>query len=62
VARTCTGSPEVFAAAGVDEPSGADLVSLFFPPSETSTAKGWEFIQRIFTRQEDRDEPTNLRP
>jgi pimeloyl-ACP methyl ester carboxylesterase len=44
-----------------DEPSGDDLVSLFFPPTETSTAKGWEFIQRIFTRQEGRDEPTDLR-
>jgi pimeloyl-ACP methyl ester carboxylesterase len=54
-------TPAVFAAAAVDEPSGDDLVSLFFPPTETSTAKGWEFIQRIFTRQEGRDEPTNLR-
>jgi pimeloyl-ACP methyl ester carboxylesterase len=54
-------TPEVFASAVVDEPSGADLVSLFFPTGETSTAKGWEFIQRIFTRQEDRDEPVDLR-
>jgi len=54
-------TPEVFASAAVDEPSGADLVSLFFPHGESSTAKGWEFVQRIFTRQEDRDEPTDLR-
>ncbi|MCU1682778.1 MAG: alpha/beta hydrolase fold protein [Amycolatopsis sp.] len=54
-------TPQVSAAATVDEPGGDDLVTLFFPPTETSTAKGWEFIQRIFTRQEDRDEPTDLR-
>jgi pimeloyl-ACP methyl ester carboxylesterase len=54
-------TPDVYALATPDEPTGDDLVSLFFSPSQHSTAKGWEFIQRIFTRQEDRDEPTNLR-
>jgi pimeloyl-ACP methyl ester carboxylesterase len=54
-------TPDVYALAASDEPTGDDLVSLFFSPSQHSTAKGWEFIQRIFTRQEDRDEPTDLR-
>jgi pimeloyl-ACP methyl ester carboxylesterase len=54
-------TPDVYALAAPDEPTGDDLVSLFFSPSQHSTAKGWEFIQRIFTRQEDRDEPTDLR-
>jgi pimeloyl-ACP methyl ester carboxylesterase len=54
-------TPDVYALATPDEPTGDDLVSLFFSPSQHSTAKGWEFIQRIFTRQEDRDEPTDLR-
>ena len=52
---------DVYALAAPDEPTGDDLVSLFFSPSQHSTAKGREFIQRIFTRQEDRDEPTDLR-
>ena len=54
-------TPDVYALAAPDEPTGDDLVSLFFSPSQHSTAKGWEFIQRIFTRQEDRDEPTDIR-
>jgi pimeloyl-ACP methyl ester carboxylesterase len=54
-------TPDVYALAAPDEPTGDDLVSLFFSPSQHSAAKGWEFIQRIFTRQEDRDEPTDLR-
>jgi pimeloyl-ACP methyl ester carboxylesterase len=54
-------TPDVYALAAPDEPTGDDLVSLFFSPSQHSTAKGWEFIQRIFTRQEDRDESTDLR-
>jgi pimeloyl-ACP methyl ester carboxylesterase len=54
-------TPDVYALAAPDEPTGDDLVSLFFSPSQHSTAKGWEFIQRIFTRQENRDEPTDLR-
>jgi pimeloyl-ACP methyl ester carboxylesterase len=54
-------TPDVYALATPDEPTGDNLVSLFFSPSQHSTAKGWEFIQRIFTRQEDRDEPTDLR-
>jgi pimeloyl-ACP methyl ester carboxylesterase len=33
-------------------------LALFFERSETSVAKGLEFVQRIFTRTEDRGTPT----
>ena len=29
---------------------------------DSSTARGWEFVQRIFTRTEDRGAPTTLIP
>jgi pimeloyl-ACP methyl ester carboxylesterase len=41
-----------------DEPGAEDLLALFFERTQTSIAKGWEFIQRIFTRTEDRDADT----
>ncbi|MDX3853638.1 alpha/beta hydrolase [Streptomyces sp. AK02-01A] len=50
---------EVLAAARRDEPAAEDLLTLFFQPTETSRAKGMEFVQRIFTRQQDRDIPTD---
>jgi pimeloyl-ACP methyl ester carboxylesterase len=43
-----------------DEPGPGDLLTLFFERTETSRARGTEFIQRIFTRTEARDEPTDL--
>jgi pimeloyl-ACP methyl ester carboxylesterase len=43
-----------------DEPGAEDLLALFFERSETSIARGWEFIQRIYTRTEDRDADTTL--
>jgi pimeloyl-ACP methyl ester carboxylesterase len=46
--------------ATLDQPGGEDLLALFFERSETSVAKGWEFVQRIFTRIQDRDADTTL--
>ena len=43
-----------------DEPGADDLLTIFFERTETSRAKGAEYIQRIFSRTEDRDEPTDL--
>jgi pimeloyl-ACP methyl ester carboxylesterase len=52
---------EVNGNATADEPGAEDLLALFFERSETSVAKGWEFVERIFTRTEDRDVGTDLR-
>ncbi|HEY5192426.1 MAG TPA: alpha/beta hydrolase [Solirubrobacteraceae bacterium] len=52
---------EVNGNAVADEPGAEDLLALFFERSETSVAKGWEFVERIFTRTEDRDVGTDLR-
>ena len=43
-----------------DEPGAEDLLTIFFERTETSRTKGAEYIQRIFSRTEDRDEPTDL--
>ncbi len=51
---------DVFVNAMRDEPGGDDLLALFFERTETSVAKGWEFVERIFTRTEDRDVGTTL--
>jgi pimeloyl-ACP methyl ester carboxylesterase len=53
-------SDDVFGNATADEPGGEDLLALFFERSETSVAKGLEFIQRIFSRTDDRDVGTTL--
>src|SRR5262249_45285920 len=45
----------VLAAATAEVGSAEGLIYLFFEPSETSVAKGQEFGQRIYTRQEGRD-------
>ena len=37
-----------------------DVFYLFFAPTETSQARGKEFVERIFTRDQDRDEPATL--
>jgi pimeloyl-ACP methyl ester carboxylesterase len=52
---------EVHGNATADEPGAEDLLALFFERSDTSVAKGWEFVERIFTRTEDRDVGTDLR-
>ena len=53
-------SDTVFALATADQPTADDLLSLFFSPSEESRAKGAEYLQRAYQRQEDRDTPTDL--
>jgi pimeloyl-ACP methyl ester carboxylesterase len=51
---------DVYVSATRDEPGADDLLALFFERSETSVAAGWEFVQRIFARSEDRDADTTL--
>ena len=51
---------EVYGNATADEPGADDLLALFFERSQTSIDKGQEFIQRIFTRTDGRDDPTSL--
>jgi pimeloyl-ACP methyl ester carboxylesterase len=51
---------DVYGNAVHDQPDGDDLLALFFERSETSVAKGWEFVERIFARTEGRDAPTTL--
>src|SRR3954451_18793726 len=53
-------SDTVFALATADQPTAEDLLSLFFSPSEESRAKGTEYLQRAYQRQQDRDAPTDL--
>jgi pimeloyl-ACP methyl ester carboxylesterase len=53
-------SDPVFALATAQEPTAEDLLSLFFSPSEESRAKGAEYLQRAYQRQEGRDAPTDL--
>ena len=53
-------SEDVYALATPDEPTAEDLLSLFFSGSEESRAKGMESIGRLFQREVDRDEPTDL--
>ncbi len=53
-------SDAVYALATADQPTAEDLLSLFFSPSEESRAKGAEYLQRAYQRQDDRDAPTDL--
>ena len=53
-------SEDVYALATPDEPTAEDLLSLFFSGSEQSRAKGMESIGRLYQREVDRDEPTDL--
>lgn len=53
-------SDDVYALATPDEPTAEDLLSLFFSPTEQSRAKGLESIGRLYQREVDRDEPTDL--
>ncbi|WP_346051307.1 alpha/beta hydrolase [Amycolatopsis dongchuanensis] len=46
--------------ARTDESSGEDLLYIFFAHTETSQAKGVEFLGRFLRRQEGRDAPTSL--
>ena len=51
---------EVYALAMADEPTAEHLLGLFFTGSEQSRAMGMESIGRLYQRQVDRDEPTDL--
>jgi pimeloyl-ACP methyl ester carboxylesterase len=53
-------SDTVFGLATADQPTAEDLLSLFFSPSAESRAKGAEYLQRAYQRQEGRDAPTDL--
>jgi pimeloyl-ACP methyl ester carboxylesterase len=51
---------EMFVHANRDQPGADDILALFFEHSETSVAKGRQFLQRIFTRTDDRDARATL--
>jgi pimeloyl-ACP methyl ester carboxylesterase len=53
-------SEDVYALATPDEPTAEHLLSLFFTSSEESRSKGMEALGRLFQREVDRDEPTDL--
>lgn len=53
-------SGAVHDAATKDVQGAEDLLFLFFTKSAASVGKGWELVQRIYTRAEDRDEPVSL--
>jgi pimeloyl-ACP methyl ester carboxylesterase len=53
-------SDEVYARATADEPTAEHLLGLFFTGSEQSRAKGMESLGRLYQREVDRDEPTDL--
>jgi pimeloyl-ACP methyl ester carboxylesterase len=53
-------SEDVYTLATPDEPTAEDLLSLFFSGSEQSQAKGTESLGRLYQREVDRDEPTDL--
>jgi pimeloyl-ACP methyl ester carboxylesterase len=53
-------SDDVYALATPDQPIAEDLLGLFFSSSEQSQAKGLESLGRLYQREVDRDEPTDL--
>jgi pimeloyl-ACP methyl ester carboxylesterase len=53
-------SEDVYTLATPDEPTAEDLLSLFFSGSEQSRAKGMESLGRLYEREADRDEATDL--
>src|ERR1700680_914709 len=53
-------SEDVYALATPDEPTAEHLLSLFFTDSEQSRAKGMESLGRLYQREVERDEPTDL--
>ena len=53
-------SEDVYALATPDQPTAEDLLTLFFSESEQSQAKGIESLGRLYQREVDRDEPTDL--
>ena len=53
-------SQEITSHAYKDVPGAEDVFYLFFAPTETSQAKAREFVERIFTRERDRDQKPAL--
>jgi pimeloyl-ACP methyl ester carboxylesterase len=53
-------SEDVYALATADEPTAEHLLGLFFTGSDESRAKGMESIGRLYQREVDRDEATDL--
>jgi pimeloyl-ACP methyl ester carboxylesterase len=53
-------SEDVYTLATPDQPTAEDLLSLFFSSSDQSQAKGTESLGRLYQREVDRDEPTDL--
>ena len=51
-------APEVIEAVGKPETSADDYPRVFFVPSDASQQAGMEAMSRMYSRQEDRDEPT----
>jgi pimeloyl-ACP methyl ester carboxylesterase len=51
---------DVATAARQDQSTAESLLHIFFAPSETSRAKGGEFLARFMARREGRDRPTTL--
>ncbi len=51
---------DILDAALTDDPGADELLTLFFERTDASRARGKEFVQRIFTRTEARDDPTDL--
>jgi pimeloyl-ACP methyl ester carboxylesterase len=53
-------TPDAYEMAMADEQGVEHMLYLFFERTPESVAKGGEFVERIFTRSEDRDEPVSL--
>jgi pimeloyl-ACP methyl ester carboxylesterase len=53
-------SDDVYALAAQDVLDPNRFISLFFSGSQESRAKGMQFLERIFARTVDRDEPTDV--
>jgi pimeloyl-ACP methyl ester carboxylesterase len=51
---------EMFVHANRDQPGPEDILALLFERSQTSIAKGRQFLQRIFTRTDGRDASATL--
>src|SRR3954452_3865504 len=53
-------SDDVYALATPDEPTAEDLLELFFSSSDEGRANGMESLERLYQREVDRDDPTDL--
>src|SRR5438270_2773794 len=53
-------SDDVYSLATPDQPTAEHLLGLFFTSSAESRARGMESLGRLYQREVDRDEPTDL--